>query len=146
MPYLHDSPFRSHSTFASSAPSSASLLIAKELESPPETSYLITTMFLVGYTFGPMFWGPGSEIIGRRPILVFSLSFYTLFHLGQVLTRNMTTIIITRFFGGFFASAPLTTSGGVIADIWDPVNRGLAASVFAMNVFLGPVLGPVIGS
>jgi MFS transporter, DHA1 family, multidrug resistance protein len=103
-------------------------------------------MFLVGYIFGPMFWGPGSEIIGRRPVLVFSLSFYTIFHLGQVLARNMTTIIITRFFAGFFASAPLTTCGGVIADIWDPVNRGLAASAFAMNVFLGPVLGPVIGS
>jgi MFS transporter, DHA1 family, multidrug resistance protein len=102
-------------------------------------------MFLVGYVFGPMFWGPGSELIGRRPVLIFSLSLYTIFHLGQALARNMETIIITRFFAGFFACAPLTNSGGVIADIWDPVNRGIATSVFATNVFLGPVLGPVIG-
>jgi MFS transporter, DHA1 family, multidrug resistance protein len=93
-----------------------------------------------------MFWGPGSELIGRRPILIFSLSLYTLFHLGHALARNMMTIIITRFFAGFFACAPLTTSGGVFADIWNPVKRGVATSAFAACVFLGPVLGPVIGS
>jgi DHA1 family multidrug resistance protein-like MFS transporter len=103
-------------------------------------------MFLVGYVFGPMFWGPGSELLGRRPIFVFTLSIYTLFHLGQALAQNIETIIITRFFAGFFACAPLTNSGGLIADIWDPTTRGIATSVFTMNVFLGPVLGPVVGS
>lgn len=133
-------------TFASSAPSSSTITIAKEFGSSKEVSYLITSMFLVGYIFGPMFWGPGSELIGRRPILVVTLSFYTLFHLGQALGQNMETVIITRFFAGFFACAPLTNSGGIIADIWDPSTRGIATSVFTMNVFLGPVLGPVVGS
>jgi DHA1 family multidrug resistance protein-like MFS transporter len=92
-----------------------------------------------------MFWGPGSEVVGRRPIFVFALSMYTLLHLGQALAQNMQTIIITRFFAGFFACAPLTNSGGTIADIWDPSTRGIATSVFTMNVFLGPVIGPVVG-
>ena len=134
------------STFASSAPASSTPAIAEEFGSSIEVSYLITSMFLVGYVFGPMFWGPGSEIVGRRPVLVFALSVYTLFHLGQALAQNMETVIITRFFAGFFACAPLANSGGIIADIWDPTTRGIATSVFTMNVFLGPVLGPVIGS
>lgn len=133
-------------TFASSAPASSTPAIAEEFGSSIEVSYLITSMFLVGYVFGPMLWGPGSEIVGRRPVLVFALSVYTLFHLGQALAQNMATVIITRFFAGFFACAPLTSSGGIIADIWDPSTRGIATSVFTMNVFLGPVLGPVIGS
>jgi multidrug resistance protein len=133
-------------TFASSAPASSSHFIAEEFGSSTEVSYLITSMFLVGYVFGPMFWGPGSELIGRRPILVITLSVYTLFHLGQALAQNMETVIITRFFAGFFACAPLANSGGIIADIWDPSTRGIATSVFTMNVFLGPVLGPVVGS
>ncbi|KAI9457481.1 MFS polyamine transporter [Lactarius psammicola] len=133
-------------TFASSAPASSTPSIAKEFGSSTEVSYLITSMFLVGYVFGPMFWGPGSELVGRRPILVISLSIYTVFHLGQALAQNMETVIITRFFAGFFACAPLANSGGIIADIWDPSTRGIATSVFTMNVFLGPVLGPVVGS
>jgi MFS family permease len=34
---------------------------------------------------------------------------------------------------------------GVIADMWDAVGRGRAISLFATGVFLGPVLGPLVG-
>ena len=103
-------------------------------------------MFLADYVFGPMFWGPGSELVGRRPVLVFALAMYTLFHLGQDLAQNMEMVIITRFFAGFFACAPLVSSGGIIADTWDPSTRGIATSVFTMNGFFGPVLRTVVGS
>ncbi|KAJ6587791.1 MFS polyamine transporter [Mycena sp. CBHHK59/15] len=131
-------------TFASSAPSSASLSIAKQFDTSPEVSYLITSVFLLGYVFGPLFWGPGSELIGRRPIFVGAMSAYTVFHLGQALAQNIETLLITRFFGGFFAVAPLVNAGGVIADIWSAETRGLATSLFSASVFLGPVMGPIV--
>lgn len=96
-----------------------------------ETSYAIVTLFLVGFVFGvrsiiifilailsypvlyqPILWGPGSELVGRRPIFMVSLSCYTLFHIGQALSKNIQTLLICRFFAGFFAVAPLTISGG----------------------------------
>ena len=58
----------------------------------------------------------------------------------------MTTLLVTRFLCGFFGVAPLTNSMGVIADIWDPVNRGIATSVFIASCFLGPATGPAVGS
>ncbi|PPR04190.1 hypothetical protein CVT24_010738 [Panaeolus cyanescens] len=131
-------------TFASSAPSSASVAIMHEFNTSKEVSYLITTVFLLGYVFGPLFWGPGSELIGRRPIFVLTLSCYTLFHLGQALAQNIETLLVTRFLGGFFAVAPLTNCGGVIADIWPAIGRGPATSLFTASVFLGPVLGPIV--
>ena len=69
---------------------------------------------------------------------------YTRLILGQSLAQNVTTLLVTRFFSGFFACAPLTNAAGLIADIWDPINRGPATSIFVMMVFLGPVLGPVV--
>lgn len=42
-------------------------------------------------------------------------------------------------------AAPLTNAGGVIADIWDPVGRGPALSVYVGCVFMGPSFGPVFG-
>ena len=91
-----------------------------------------------------MFWGPGSELLGRKPVFRLTMALYTIFILGQALAQNMETLLITRFLSGFFGCAPLTNSGGVIADIWDPVTRGPATSIFATMVFLGPVLGPII--
>ena len=109
-----------------------------------EVSYLVTTCFLIGYVFGPLIWGPGSELIGRRPINVVAMISYTLFHIGQGLAPNIQTLLVTRFFAGFFAIAPLTTSGGIISDIFSADGRGLATSLFTAGVFLGPVMGPIV--
>ena len=40
--------------------------------------------------------------------------------------------------------APLTIASGVIADMFSAEGRGMAASLFAAGVFLGPVLGPIV--
>ncbi|KAL6304116.1 MFS polyamine transporter [Sparassis latifolia] len=132
-------------TFASSAPSFAGTNIAAHFHKPKETAYLVTSVFLCGYIFGPFIWGPGSELLGRKPMFIVALSAYTLLHLGQALAHNIETLLVTRFLGGFFAVAPLTNCGGVIVDIWDPVNRGHATSMFVAGVFTGPVLGPIVG-
>ncbi|CAD6893765.1 unnamed protein product [Tilletia laevis] len=83
---------------------------------------------------------------GRRPIFVISFAGYALFILGQALAKNPETLLITRFLSGVFASAPLTNSGGLIADIHDAKEKGKAITVFTAAVFCGPSLGPIVGS
>ncbi|TFY79171.1 hypothetical protein EWM64_g4840 [Hericium alpestre] len=132
-------------TFASSMPSFMSRKLIAHFHFSAEVGYLVTSLFLVGYILGPMFWGPGSELFGRRPLFVGTLALYTLFILGQALAHNTATLLITRLISGFFASAPLTMAGGVIADMFDAVGRGTAGTFFATSVFVGPALGPVVG-
>ncbi|KAJ7674080.1 MFS polyamine transporter [Mycena polygramma] len=131
-------------TFASSSPSSAQRAIQADFGTPAEVSYLITSVFLLGYVFGPLFWGPGSELFGRRPVFVFTMTMYTILHLGQALAKNIATLLITRLLGGFFAVAPLVNAGGLIADIFSVESRGTAMSLFSASVFLGPVMGPIV--
>ncbi|KAH9941408.1 MFS polyamine transporter [Amylocystis lapponica] len=132
-------------TFASSAPSSAAPYIAANFEKSDEVGYLVTSVFLLGYVAGPLVWGPGSELYGRRITFRIALLCYTILHLGQALAHNIETLLVTRFLGGLFAVAPLTNCGGVMVDIWDPVRRGISTGIFVAGVFLGPVLGPIIG-
>lgn len=35
--------------------------------------------------------------------------------------------------------------GGMLADIFDPVDRAIAVAIFAARTFIGPVAGPVVG-
>ena len=37
---------------------------------------------------------------------------YTLLYIGQALAPNIQTLLVTRFFSGFFSVAPLTNCGG----------------------------------
>ncbi|KAJ7757194.1 MFS polyamine transporter [Mycena maculata] len=115
-------------TFASSAPSSATAAIMKAFDVKAEISYLITSTFLLGYVFGPLFWGPGSELIGRRRIFLITMTAYTILHLGQALAKNIETLLITR----------------VMVDIWSSEKRILATSLFSASGFLGPVIGPIV--
>ncbi len=102
-------------------------------------------MFLLGYIAGPPLWGPGSELLGRKYISLFAVGVYSIFNVGQARAQNIGTLLVTRFFAGLFACAPLINVGGIIADIWDPIGSGYALGIFTSSVFIGPVLGPIIG-
>ncbi|KAK7451300.1 hypothetical protein VKT23_012641 [Stygiomarasmius scandens] len=132
-------------SFGSSAPASAVSKIILEFGINRETSYSTLTLYLLGFVAGPSLWGPGSELYGRRRVLMLTMVAFTLFHLGQALGKNIETFLITRFFCGFFGVAPFTISGGVIADVWPALGRGPATSLFSASTFLGPVLGPIVG-
>lgn len=101
-------------------------------------------MFVSGYCAGPLLFGSLSEWIGRKPVFLISLLFYTGWNVGCALSQNTASIIVFRFLAGTFASAPLTNSGGVIADIWDASTRGVAMSIFSIAPFAGPALGPIV--
>ncbi|KAK5256579.1 hypothetical protein LTR16_002946 [Cryomyces antarcticus] len=53
--------------------------------------------------------------------------------------------MLCGFLSGFFGSAPLAIVGGTLADIWDPVDRGIAICVFSGATFIGPIAGPIVG-
>jgi len=75
-------------------------------------SITLSSASLDTVTIQPLFWGPGSEFVGRRPIIIVTMTSYTLFHLGQALAQNIETLLVTRFLSGFFAVAPLISTGG----------------------------------
>ena len=64
---------------------------------------------------------------------------------GSAGSKNIATLMVLRFFAGTFGACPLANSGGTIADLFPPSQRGLALTVYCVAPFLGPVLGPVAG-
>ena len=91
-------------------------------------------------------WGPASEVFGRKTPLFFGFFVFGIFQIGVAVAQNLYTIMLCRFLGGVFGSAPLAIVGGTLADFWQPVDRGVATCVFAAATFVGPIAGPVMGS
>lgn len=86
-----------------------------------------------------------SEAYGRKIsvlVPVFGLMLFT-FACGSA--KDVQTILISRFFGGVFGSAPLSNVGGVLVDIWPPAQRGAALLVWGIAVVVGPLVAPIIG-
>lgn len=70
---------------------------------------------------------------------------FAIFQIPVAVAQNLQTIFVCRFFGGFFASAPLAIIGGALADFFNPVDRGVAICLFGGATFIGPTMGPIMG-
>lgn len=95
---------------------------------------------------GPLLWAPLSEVYGRKTAVMGPYFVAAVFSFGTATAKDLQTVLITRFFTGFFGSAPVTNTGGVLGDIWRPEQRGAAMVGYAMAVAGGPLLGPIAGS
>lgn len=132
-------------TFASSVFSNATVPTALEYGVSTEVTTLGTSVFVLGFGVGPLIWGPGSELFGRKLPLFIGYAVFAIFQVPVAVAQNLETIIVCRFVGGVFASAPLAIVGGALADFWGPVDRGIAVCVFASATFIGPIAGPIMG-
>jgi multidrug resistance protein len=124
------------------------------------------TTFLLGFASGPLLFAPLSEVWyvpalqsfnfcrrnkltqpvrGRNTIFRLVLGLFVLFQIGCALAPNVASMIIFRFFSGFFGSPTVTNSGGSITDIWPQDNRSVPLALFSAASFLGPVIAPTVG-
>ncbi|KAF5368931.1 hypothetical protein D9758_002914 [Tetrapyrgos nigripes] len=116
-----------------------------ELHTTQEIVNLSVTCFVIGFGIGPLFFAPLSEVSGRRLPYCISSFFFFIFTLPSALAKNSATLVVGRQLAGLAASAPICNVGGSVADIFTVEERGLAMATFSFAIFMGPVLGPLIG-
>jgi predicted MFS family arabinose efflux permease len=128
-------------TFASSVYVSGIGGIVQRFEVSEQVATLGLSLFVLGFALGPLIWAPLSEMYGRKYIFAISYAAYTAFSVGAACASNITALLVLRFFASAFGSSSMTNTGGVIADMFSKVERGLATGLFVTAPFLGPALG-----
>ncbi|KIN07150.1 hypothetical protein OIDMADRAFT_139791 [Oidiodendron maius Zn] len=119
-------------------------LIQEKYHVSLEVATLTCSIMVCGFAVGPLLWSPLSEIIGRRPVYIISMSLYVIFNIPCALSPNIGGLLVCRFLCGVFSSSGLSLAGGTIADIWNIEDRGMAIAYFAAAPYCGPVLGPIV--
>ncbi|KAJ5316361.1 Major facilitator superfamily domain general substrate transporter [Penicillium atrosanguineum] len=131
-------------TLTSSAYSFSANEVFHDFHSSTEVFTLGLSLFVLGFAIGPALWGPLSELYGRQVLWIITHVAMVAFLGGSAGSQNVATLMILRFFAGTFGASPLVNSGGTIADLFPPAQRGLALTVYCVAPFLGPILGPVV--
>ena len=121
----------------------------RELRADLSTSTDLLTaglsLYVLGFALGPLLWAPLSELYGRQVIFLISFVGFTAFNGACIAAQNIGQLLVLRFFAGAFGSSPLTNAGGVIADIFNVSERGIAMAIFSLAPSMGPCLSPIIG-
>ncbi|KAJ5342378.1 hypothetical protein N7541_011502 [Penicillium brevicompactum] len=133
------------SSFASAIYSSAVGQISPHFHISTEVGILGVTLYVLGFASGPTVWAPASELIGRKWPICVGMFGYSIFTIGTATSKDVQTLMLTRFFAGFFSASPIAIVPAVFADIYNNQTRGVAIAMFAMAVFVGPFLSPLIG-
>lgn len=109
--------------------------ISEDFGVSEEAAGLTITLFLLGYCAGPLLFAPLSEFYGRRWIFYITFLLYIAFNFLCAFAPNFGSLLVGRFLTGTFVSAPLSNGPGVLADLWDPVERGNAMAAFSCMVW-----------
>ncbi|KAI2632087.1 MFS general substrate transporter [Hypoxylon sp. NC1633] len=133
------------SAFASSIFSAATLSVAEEFNVSAEVGLLGVSLFVVGFATGPTFWAPLSELKGRRLPVVIAMFGFSVFSIACATAQDLQTLLICRFFAGFFGACPLAVVAAIFSDMYNNATRGIAITIFSMAVFTGPLLAPFVG-
>jgi DHA1 family multidrug resistance protein-like MFS transporter len=132
-------------SFSSAIFSSAIPQVSHEFHVSTEVGVLGITLYVLGFAFGPIAWGPGSELLGRKKPLVVAMFGFAIFAVAAATAKDYQTLMLSRFFSGFFAAGPLAIVPACFADMYDDSQRGIAITAFAMAVFCGPFASPFVG-
>lgn len=116
----------------SALPSGATTFIAAYFNiTNQEQLVLPISVYLLGYVFGPLLFGPLSEAYGRKTIMISTFIIYTLSTLACAVAPNWPALLVFRLVAGISASSPIAVIGGMFADVYDgPVTRGRAMALF----------------
>ncbi|KAJ7764896.1 major facilitator superfamily domain-containing protein, partial [Mycena metata] len=104
------------------------------------------TLIRFGFAAGPLIFGPASELYGRQIVYRLSGICYTAFGFGAAFAPNVASLMIFRFFVGFFGSPSLNNVPASIGDYTTLRERILYVILYAICAFGGPALGPLVSA
>ncbi|KAM3499453.1 hypothetical protein MY10362_007284 [Beauveria mimosiformis] len=134
------------SFYAASAIFTPSILgIQEEFQATTSESTLGLLLFVIAYGIGPLILSPLSSLptLGHSPVYVLGSLAFCLLNIGTALSKNIQTVLILRFLGGFVGSAPISVGGASLMEIYKPNEVPYAIALYAVSGVCGPILGPV---
>ena len=106
------------------------------------------SIFLAGFAFGQLLWGPLSDRLGRKPVLLAGLSMFALGCLGMLWVDNSVLLLSLRFIQAIGICAAAVTWQALVIDRYpaDKANRVFASimPLMALSPALAPLLGAVV--
>lgn len=106
---------------------------------------LTLSAFLLGFAFGQFFYGPISDRIGRKPVLLFGLGIFVLASLVCALSPNIETMVAARFVQALGASGPIVLGRAIVRDFYEGSRAGRELSRMGTIMGVVPALAPVLG-
>jgi DHA1 family bicyclomycin/chloramphenicol resistance-like MFS transporter len=104
------------------------------------------TMFLLGFSVGPILFGPLSDRYGRKPVLLFGLGLFSLAAFACAYADQIGTLLLVRLLQGVAAGAAAALPAAIIRDVFSGHAALTRQSYVALVNAVAPLLAPLLGA
>ncbi|KAG6002683.1 hypothetical protein E4U21_002835 [Claviceps maximensis] len=119
--------------------------IGADLQLGSSATQITFSIYILGLAFAPFLIAALSEMYGRRPIWIGSNLFYVFWNAMCPVGPSAGLMTVSRFLAGSGASAGLTLTSPVLADMYRAKDRGRSLALATFIPYMGPALGPIVG-
>ena len=110
-----------------------------------EQVQLTMSLNLLGFALAQLLYGPLSDRIGRRPVLLGGMLGFAVASLGCALAGSIEALILARVLQGMTACAEAVIGYAVIREIYDEAGAVRVLGAYGMGIAFAPAIGPIIG-
>ncbi|CRL58906.1 Inner membrane transport protein YdhC [Proteus penneri] len=104
------------------------------------------SIFLFGFAVAQLLWGPLSDKVGRKSILLIGLSLFSLGCLGMLWVESATGLLAMRFLQAFGVCSAAVIWQALVIDRFDESRAQRVFALIMPLVALSPALAPLIGA
>ncbi|MCS6780367.1 MAG: multidrug effflux MFS transporter [Geminicoccaceae bacterium] len=119
--------------------------IGRALEASVEEVQLTLSLFLVGFGVAQLAWGPASDRLGRRPLLLAGTALYALASLACMAAPTIEALVGFRIVQAVAACSGVVLGRAVVRDLFEPAEAARVLAYLGTAMALAPILGPVLG-
>ena len=102
-------------------------------------------VYLITFAISTLFWGPLSDRLGRRLVIIISLGFYVLISGACAITESYNSFLVMRAMQGLAASGGMMTARTMIRDVHGTAAAHRAMAQVTLIFALSPAIAPVLG-
>ncbi|WP_342656182.1 Bcr/CflA family multidrug efflux MFS transporter [Pantoea sp. RSPAM1] len=104
------------------------------------------SLFLAGFACGQLVWGPLSDRIGRKPVLLAGLSLFALGCAGMLWVDDVVLMLVLRFIQAIGVCAAAVSWQALVVDRYSQSRANKVFATIMPLVALSPALAPLLGA
>ncbi|WP_293000959.1 purine nucleoside transporter PunC [Pantoea sp.] len=104
------------------------------------------SLFLAGFACGQLFWGPLSDRIGRKPVLLAGLALFAVGCAGMLWVEDIYLMLALRFVQAIGVCAAAVSWQALVVDRYPAARANKVFATIMPLVALSPALAPLLGA